>query len=68
MKKQTPSTIKGHARAYAQHQGVQFTEEEFQRYYKRHLRHFGGGGSKFHMAASIVDAIRNNEREPRRRE
>lgn len=67
MKKQKPTTIKGHARAYAQNLGIQFSEEEFQRYYKRHLRHFGGGGHKFYMAANIVDAIRNNERKPRRR-
>lgn len=67
MKKQEPTTIKGHARAYAQSLGMQFSEDEFRRYYKRYLRHFGGGGHKFYMAASIVDAIRNNERPPRPR-
>lgn len=67
MKKQQPTTIKGHARAYAQNLGVQFTEEEFRRYYKRHLRQSGGWGHKFYMAASIVDAILNNERPPRRK-
>ncbi|MCB0593186.1 MAG: hypothetical protein H6557_31385 [Lewinellaceae bacterium] len=67
MEKKQPTTIKGHALYYAQCIGIQFSEEEYQRYYKRYLRQNGGWGNKFYMAASIVDAIQLNERKLRRK-
>ncbi len=60
MEKKEPTTIKGYAMKYARNFNIQLSEEQYQRYYRSHLRKFGGWGNKFHTALDIVDAIRRD--------
>ena len=62
MENKEPTTIKGHAQRYARSMNLQLSEEKYTRDYRRYVRKFGGGGSKFHMAVGIVDSILLEER------
>ena len=61
MEKKEPTTIKGYAMKYARSFNLQLSEEQYQRYYRSHLRKFGGWRNKFHTAVDIVNAIRRDQ-------
>ena len=69
MENKEPTTIKGYAMKYAPNYGIILTEELYQRYYRRHLRKFGGWGNKFYTAFCILNSIRRDmDLEEQRRE
>ena len=67
MEKKEPTTIKGYVMKYAPNYGIVLSEEQYQRYYRRHLRKFGGWGNKFHTAIGILDSISRDEEKRRDR-